>query len=442
MNVAIIGNIQFRGAMRIFPRQVCKVVSLIATGAFVLAAPAASAVTVSLACGSGGIELDLCKKAAKAWEAKTGNSVRVVSTPKDTTSRLALFQQVLSAGSSDIDVMQIDVIWPGIIGQHLLDLTPEFSAKETAAFFPATIANNKIKGRLVALPWYMDTGLLYYRRDLLEKYGFDVPRTWDEMARIAKHIQDAEHTATGERIWGFVFQGRASEGLTCNALEWLYSMGGVQLIDDAGRVTVNVPAASSSLMTVRGWIGTISPPGVLNYSEEEGRGVFQSGRAVFMRNWPYAWALVNSPESPVAHQVGIAPLPAGSAGLRAGVLGGQHLAVSKYSLHPRESIDLIRFLASAAEQKRRSIEGSFDPTRIALYDDPEVLAASSYLPIVRQAYENVLARPSSVAGLKYNQVSYEFWNAVHDSLTGDTDPQKALRSFEIKMERISRHGLW
>ena len=427
--------------MRNVSRRFSCVSGVVAAVMLVLAASSASAVTLSLACGSSGIEFDICKSGAKAWQAQTGHKIRVISTPKDPTSRLALFQQVLSAGSSDIDVMQVDVVWPGIIGQHLLDLTPSFKAEEIADFFPVAIANNRINGRLVALPWFMDTGLLYYRRDLLEKYGFEPPKTWDEMARTAAYIQAAEQTAR-RPLWGFVFQGRASEGLTCNALEWLYSMGGVRLIDDAGRITVNTPAAHAALTTVRSWIGTISPPGVLNYSEEEGRGVFQSGRAIFMRNWPYAWALVNSPDSPIAHKVGIAPLPANSETRRAGVLGGWHLAASKYTRHPRESVDLIRFLASAAEQKRRSIQGSFDPSRPDLYNDPQVLAASSYLPIVREAYESVLARPSRITGLKYNQVSYEFWNAVHDSLSGRSSPEEALGALAVKLERISRHGRW
>lgn len=407
-----------------------------------LSARPAAAVTVTLACGSVGMEFEVCKDSARNWEAKTGHTVKIVSTPKDSTSRLALFQQVLSAGASDIDVLQVDVIWPGILGQHLLDLTPYFSDADLKKFFPATIANNRVNGRLVALPWFMDTGLLYYRKDLLEKYGFAPPRTWDELAQSAAHIQAAERTATRDRLWGFVFQARASEGLTCNALEWLHTMGAGGLVAPDGSITINTPEAQAALATAHSWVKTISPPGVLNYSEEESRGAFQSGRAVYMRNWLYAWPLVNSPGSPVAGKVGLVPLPVSAGGEPTGVLGGNHLAVSKYTQHPREAVDLVRFLTSAAEQKRRSIAASFDPPRPALYDDPQVLAASSYLPIALKAYENALPRPSSVTGLKYNQVSYEFWNAVHDVLTERATPAEALGDLETKLQRISRHGRW
>jgi trehalose/maltose transport system substrate-binding protein len=407
-----------------------------------IAAPA-EAVTVTLACGSVGIEFEVCKDSARNWEAKTGNTVKIISTPKDSTSRLALFQQVLSAGSSDIDVLQVDVIWPGILGQHLLDLAPSFSPQALAEFFPATIANNRVGGRLVALPWFMDTGLLYYRKDLLEKYGFTPPATWDELTLIATHIQTAERTgSTGTQLWGLVFQARASESLTCNAMEWLHTMGGGRVVEADGRISVNNPQAQAAVAMVQGWVGTIAPPGVLNYSEEESRGAFQSGRAVFMRNWLYAWPLVNSPGSPVAGKVGLVPLPAGAGGETTGTLGGNHLAVSRYSKHPDAAVDLVRFLTSAEEQKRRSVAASFDPPRPALYADPQVLAASSYLPIARKVYENALPRPSSVTGLKYNQVSYEFWNAIHDVLTGRETPANALASLDTKLQRISRHGRW
>lgn len=432
--------------MRSYPQARCllTILMLAAALAFPQSRPAqAAGVEVALACGVVGMEFQLCQDAAKRWEKETGNTVKLVSSPKDATNRLALFQQVLAAGSPDIDVLQIDVIWPGILGQHLLDLSSYFPRAEQDDFFPVTIRNNTVDGRLVAIPWFMDTGLLYYRKDLLEKYDLPVPKTWDEMRKTAQYIQDAERKTSNTRMWGYLFQGRAYEGLTCNALEWVSSYGGGSLVERDGKVSVNNPRTYAAVEMAQGWINTISPPGVLNYSEEEARGVFQSGQGVFMRNWPYAWPLVNSPDSPVAGKVGLAALPTdGENGKRTGVLGGHHLAVSKYSRHPEEAVALIRFLTSAAEQKHRSITGSFDPPRPALLQDPEVLAGSPYLSIVEPVYQNAVARPSSVTGLKYNQVSYEFWNAVHDVLTRRSTPADAFGTLDTKLERISRHGRW
>ena len=143
--------------------------------------------------------------------------IYLVSTPNSATERLALYQQLLAAGAPDIDVFQIDVVWPGTLGNHFIDLAP-FAKDAVKSHFPAIIQNNTIDGKLVAMPWFTDAGLLYYRKDLLEKHGAKPPQTWQELTDTAKKIQDAERTAGNDKMWGFVWQGRAYEGLTCNCL--------------------------------------------------------------------------------------------------------------------------------------------------------------------------------------------------------------------------------
>jgi trehalose/maltose transport system substrate-binding protein len=199
----------------------------------------ASAATVAISCGAVGVEFELCREGAEAWAARTGHIVRLISTPNDANERLALFQQLLAARSPDIDVFQIDAVWPGILAPYLDDLTPHMGGDEIARHFPVLVANNRVNGRLVALPWFADVGLLYFRRDLLEKYGAPVPQTWRQLTEIARNIQDQERTAGRARMWGFVWQGRAYEGLTCNALEWIRSDGGGNLVDEAGKITID-----------------------------------------------------------------------------------------------------------------------------------------------------------------------------------------------------------
>ncbi len=171
--------------------------------------------------------------------------------------------------------------------------------------------------------------MLYFRRDLLAKYGAPVPQTWRQLTEIARNIQESERTAGRTRMWGFVWQGRAYEGLTCNALEWIHSAGGGNLVDTTGKITIDNESAARALTLAASWVGTITPPGVLDYTEEEARAAFQAGDAVFMRNWPYALALANRPESPVAGKTGIAPLPRGDQGPPSATLGGSQLAVSR-----------------------------------------------------------------------------------------------------------------
>lgn len=399
----------------------------------------AAAVDISVSCGAVGIELRLCKEAVARWEAKTRHTAEIVSTPNSSTERLALYQQLLAAHAPDIDVFQVDIIWPGILGEHFINLAPYADGRQKQ-HFPAIVAADTVDGELKAMPWYTDAGLLYYRADLLEKYGKPVPRTWAELAETAAAVMDGEHAAGNDRLWGFVLQGRAYEGLTCNALEWVHSYGGGRIVDDEGEITIDNPEAAAALAEAASWIGTIAPRGVLNYAEEETRGVFQSGKAVFMRNWPYAWALAQSTDSPVRGKVGVAPLPHGPDGKSTATLGGWNLAVSKYSRHPDIAADLVMFLTSADEQKRRAIEGAYNPTIPALYKDPEVLAAVPFLAGLYPTIASAIARPSEVTGDKYNRVSAAFWGSVHRVLSGSTQPKAALRSLARELAKIRRRG--
>lgn len=404
------------------------------------ASPARAQVTLAISCGAVGVEFQICREGAEAWARETGNTVTLVSTPSGSTERLALYQQLLSARSADIDVLQIDVVWPGTLANHLLDL------KERAAtdgVFPTLVANNTVEGRLVAMPWFTNAGVLYYRRDLLEKHNRPVPESWADLAETAQLIMQAEREAGNTRMWGHVFQGRAYEGLTVNALEWVASHGGGSIVEADGQVSIDNPQAAAALAQAASWIGGIAPPGVLNYAEEEARGAFQSGNAVFMRNWPYAWPLLNAEDSAARGQVGVAVLPRGGAeGRPVATLGGEQLAVSRYSRHPEEAVALVRYLTSQAEQKRRAVAGGFNPTFAALYQDAEVLAANPFFGDLYETFVNAVARPSGVTGGRYNQVSAEFWNAVHAVLSGQSEPAAALSRLDRNLRRIGRNGRW
>jgi trehalose/maltose transport system substrate-binding protein len=405
-------------------------------------AGAAHAVTLSLACSAVGREFELCREGAQTWAQRTGNEVRLVSVPNSANERLALFQQLLAARAPDIDVFQIDVVWPGILAGHLVDLAP-YAGEAPRQHFAAIVANNTVRGRLVAMPWYADVGVLYYRTDLLQRYGEPVPQTWAALSAAAERIQNAERAAGSPRMWGFVWQGRAYEGLTCNALEWIASHDGGTIVDAQGEVTVDNPRAVEAVRQASGWVDRITPRGVLNYTEEEARGVFQSGSAVFMRNWPYAYALGNAPDSPVRGRIGVAPLPKGGpVGRHAGTLGGWQLAVSRYSEHRSQAIDLVLYLTSAAEQKRRAIAAAYNPTIPALYHDPEVLAAQPFLAGLEPMIAQAVPRPARSVGTRYNQVSAKFWSAVHAALSGRQTAQESMGRLDRELERLRRVGRW
>ncbi len=407
-----------------------------------LAGPTGAAATLTISCGAVGQELQLCKEGAEAWSRQSGHQVYLISTPDSTTERLRLYQKILGAGAVDIDVIQIDVIWPGLLARHLLDLKPYVGGRPEE-HFAAIVENNTVDGRLVAMPWYTDAGVLYYRRDLLSRYGAAVPITWEALAAIAGRIQEAERRGGNTGMWGFVWQGDAYEGLTCDALEWVVSHGGGRLIEADGTVSTHNPRAAAALETAAGWIGQISPPEVLDYKEEEARKHFQAGNAVFMRNWPYAWALLNAPDSPVRGRVGVASLPRGGEdGVHASVLGGWNLAVSRYSRHPRLAADLVLYLSSRAEQKRRAIAGSYNPTIAELYEDPDVLAAVPFFGELYDVFTRAVPRPSSVTGARYDVVSTAFWEAVRAVLEGEVDAGESLARLARQLERMRGAEGW
>jgi trehalose/maltose transport system substrate-binding protein len=407
------------------------------------AQPQTGGVEIAITCGSVGKDLDTCKAGAAAWEKKTGNKVKVIASPTSSSEQLGLAQQHLAAGSTDIDVFRIDVVWPGILGTFFLDLK-EHSKGAEKEHFEAIIANNTVDGKLVAMPWFTDAGILYYRKDLLEKHKEKVPTTWQELTATAKKIQDAERKAGNKDMWGYVFQGKAYEGLTCNALEWIASFGGGAIVDAEGKITIDNPDAVAALELAASWIGTIAPQGALNYQEEEARGIFQAGNAVFMRNWPYAYKNAQEATSPVKDKVGIAVLPkgAGANARSAAALGGWNLAVSKFSKHPKEAADLALYLTGPEEQKRSAIEGGYQPTIASVYQDKDVLAANPMFTALVDTFKSAVPRPSTATKDKYNQVSSEFYNAVHAVLSKKAKAKESLADLKGKLDQMSRGGKW
>ncbi len=406
--------------------------------AVITSVSAQGGVTVRLACGTVGSQQALCKSAADKWAAKTGNKVDVVPNVASSNERLALFQQQLSAGSSDVDIYQIENIWPGLLADYFVDMKDYVSEAALKEFFPSMIEADTVEGKLVNLPWYGDAGLLYYRKDLLEKYGYKIPpTTWSQLTTMSTKIQAGERKAN-PNFWGYVWQGAAYEGLTCDALEWVYSHGGGTIVDKAGNVTINNAKAAAALDMAAKWVGTISPKGVTTYSEEESRGVWQAGNAAFMRNWPYAFPLGNGDTSPIKGKFEVTVLPKGpgTAGRNAATFGGHSLAVNRFSKNAKVAADLVVYLTSAEVQKERAIVGGYNPSRPAIYKDADVLKASPFLGRLFSVFTNAVVRPTTVTATKYPRVSEAFWNASNSVLTGKTKGAAAVKALEDELKRI------
>lgn len=216
----------------------------------------AMAAEITIACGDGGAA-DFCPTLAERWADANGHQVNIVTTQASPTEKLSLYQQLLGSQSQDVDVLMVDIVWPGLLADHLVDLNDYLPEGAADGFIPSLMDNNTVQGKLVALPWFTDAGLLYYRQDLLDKYDAEVPQTWQALTDTARHIQQSERDAGNARMHGFVFQGRAYEGLTTNALEWIASHGGGTFVDAGGQVTINNPQAVEAIALAASWVGDI-----------------------------------------------------------------------------------------------------------------------------------------------------------------------------------------
>jgi trehalose/maltose transport system substrate-binding protein len=414
-----------------------------ALGAFValgFASGMAQAAEIAIAANSTGNNIQFLQAQIDKFEQQSGHKVRIVSMPPSSSEQFSQYRLWLAAGNADIDVYQTDIVWAPQLADQFIDLT-EAAKDVVATHFPSIIASQTVNGKLVALPFYTDAPALFYRKDLLQKYGKAVPRTWDEMAVTAREIMEKERAEGQADLWGYVFQGNAYEGLTCNALEWIRSSGGGQIVESDGTISVNSAAAAAALERAKDWIGTIAPQGVLAYQEEESRGVWQTGNAVFMRNWPYAYALGNNADSAVQGKFDVAPLPAGKAGeAPASALGGWNLAVSTYSTKQDAAIALVKFLASPAVQKVQAMEISRLPTIASLYDDPDIIAAQPFMAHWKPIFENAVPRPSAATRVKYNEVSAKFWTAVHNTLSGQGTAAENLEMLEVELTELEGAG--
>ncbi len=360
--------------------------------------------------------------------------IRVVQrvTPDAATQRHQLYVQWLNARASDPDILQLDAIW-----------TPEFAAAgwilpldrfrpDTGAFFRSTIAANRWQDTLFALPWFVDVGMLYRRTDLVA----DPPSTLGDLVRDAKRVRRRH----GLR-YGLVWQGARYEGLITTFLEYLGAYGGRIL--EGGRAVVSSDAGRRALTEMRDEIyrDGIVPPAVLTWHEEESRFAFQNGEAVFMRNWPYAYGLMqDSSESRVAGRFSVAPMPAGPGGSPTAALGGAQLAINRRTEHPEAAWAVIEFLTRPEQMLERArVVGQFPP-RVALYDSAQLAADLGIPPATaRRVIEHGVPRPVTPV---YNQLSEILQVQLHRALTRQTEPAPALAEAQAEMQRLlDRVGL-
>jgi len=373
---------------------------------------------------------------AKQFTKDTGIKVKVVPHPAASDASYSQLARVFSSKSSSFDVAMIDVVWPGAFAPYLVDLKPKLGAA-SKQHAQGIVQNDTVDGKLVAMPWFGDFGILYYRTDLLKKYGYkSPPKTWTQLFAMAKKIQDGEQAAGNSSFYGFVFQGNSYEGLTCDALEWYESSGAGGFIDN-GKVTINNPRGARILDQFRAQIGKVTPRDVTTYQEGEAHTAFVEGNAAFMRNWPYAYSIGQDPKSSkIVGKFSVTVLPHTGSNPSVGTVGGWQLAVNKYSKHVDASIEFVRYMTSAAVEKFNAITNSNVPTIPAVARDRAVVKANPYL---KPEIANVkrVTRPARDLKTHYNEGSKAIYQGINQILNGKP-ASSVLPSIQSKLERILR----
>jgi trehalose/maltose transport system substrate-binding protein len=382
--------------------------------------------------------LDKRDEVLQQFTRETGIHVKLLPSPETSLEQLAFWHKLLSEKRNSPDVYGVDIIWPASLDEYLIDLKP-FLDEDAAAHFPMLVASYTVNGRLIAMPYHANTGVLFYRSDLLRKYGYrEPPKTWDALETMAKKIQAGERSAGRKDFWGFVWEGEAAEGLTCNALEWQAAENGGQIIEDDGRISVNNSRAIRSWDRAAHWVGTISPPAVIAYRESDANNIWLAGDAAFMRNWTPAYRRSQAEGSLIKGKFDITQLPANKEG-RTGTLGGSGLGISRFSIHTREAIELVRFLCRRDIEKKWALLFSEPPTIPALYEEPDVLKLNPYLTDLEPAFQDhSVVRPARIAGKNYPTVSAAYFRAVHSVLTKEKSGEMAAADLEQELIQLMK----
>lgn len=395
---------------------------------------------ITFSVGGAPKELELWDVLAGEFEKERGIKVDLLRQPTDTDQRRQGLVISLKAKKSDPDVFLMDVAWIAqFAASDWLEPIDECARKdslERGVFFDKVVdLADRYRGNLIALPVYVDGGLLYYRRDLLEKHGIKTPpETWEELVEYSLKVQE-DIRKTNPDFYGFVWQGAQYEGLVCNFLEFAVSNGGGILFKH-DRILLNVPQNIEAVQLMRDLITRykVSPSSTFTeMKEEEVRRYFELGNALFERNWPYAWSLHNSPDSIVRGKVGIAKLPHFSSGKSVSALGGWHIGISRYSDDKDLSWEFVKFVLSYRTQKKVAMELGWNPGRVDVYSDEEVLERLPHFRSLRNVFENAHPRPLLPYYTQISDVLQRYINAV---LAGAIQPDEALSCAEEEAQKI------
>lgn len=316
--------------------------------------------------------------------------------PQSSTGFHDLLTQKLKNRSRDVDVFFMDVTWPPEFASAgwAVSLDDRFTVKERKKFLPGPVAAATYRNKVYGVPLFIDAGMLYYRKDLLEKYGFSPPITWQELVSRATAIVEDEKSQDPD-LTGYSGQFKQYEGLVCNMMEFILGNRGYILSPDTDRSILQSKPDVEAVQFVRDRIiGNVAPRGVLTYQEPESLDIFVQGKAVFLWSWPYAWEVSNNAAtSRVKGKVGIAKLPHFPGGRSYATLGGWQFGISAFSDNKDAAWKFVEFVTGKRIQKLIALKIGKAPTRTALFDDEEILKANPQFADMRDVFLQAYPRP-------------------------------------------------
>jgi multiple sugar transport system substrate-binding protein len=364
------------------------------------------------------------------WNKQHPNEqVRLVELPESADAQRQQMVQNAQTKSDAYTVLNLDVVWTAEFAANRWITALPRNQFDLSSFLPPAVKTGEYRGQLYAAPWKTDAGLLYYRKDLLDQAGIqEPPKTWAELQAACAKINEP-----GVSCYGGQFD--KYEGLTCNFSEAVHSAGGV-VVDDSGRPNVHTPQAKQGLdFLAQGFKSGLMPKEAITYKEEEARRAFEKGGLVFLRQWPYQWALSNKEgSSEVAGKFDVAPLP-GLSGPGAPTLGGHNLAVSAFAKNKATALDFVKFLTSEERQRANLLATSEAPTRAALYDDAELQKEFPYLQVLKASLLNAKPRPDAV---RYGDVTTAIQEAAYAAITGTKTSDQALAELQTRLGQLTQ----
>ncbi len=350
-------------------------------------------------------------------EQNNGVTVKLLQFSTSADEQRQQFVQRQEAKSGECDIFSADVVWTAEFASQkwLFDLTPYVETRKDE-IIPATLETVTYDGKQWGMPRQTDAGFMYYRTDQVD----EVPQTWQELYEVAGQND------------GIVYQGAPYEGLTCNYLELAFAAGGKVLSEDGTKSEINSPENLEALkLMVDGVKGGTAARGVTTYMEEEARRYFESGRATFMRQWPYGYSLAEKAPK-VKDNFDVAPFPEWEGGGKAAILGGHNDVISVYSDNPGGALKYVDYHSGEENQKRQFLVASQAPVMTKIYDDPEVRERYAFAEVLRDSISQANSRPVSPV---YPQVSQAIYKNVNEALAGRVSPEDALKNAESEMNK-------